>query len=201
MDSPAKSSSDDTTIHASEPDRPSAAVASEVLERIGLDSALSEDQALALLKQEDLTAEALELVSQNPAGMRSRKGRLALAAHPHAPRHISLRLVREFYTFDLVRFALLPVVAADLKRAADELLVSRLASVTLGERISLARRASGIVGAALLPDKERRVWQTALENARLTEAAVVRVVLRSQATPAVIEAVSHHGKWSLRQEV
>ena len=67
--------------------------------------------------------------------MKSRKVRLTLAAHPRAPRRIALRLIRELYNFDLMQFSLMPAVAADLKRLADELLVSRLASIALGERI------------------------------------------------------------------
>jgi hypothetical protein len=100
-----------------------------------------------------------------------------------------------------MRFALLPAVAADIKHAADDLLVSRLASVTLGERISLARRASGIVAEALLLDKEARVWRTALENPRLAEAAIVKTLLRTNSNAAFVEAICHHTKWSVRPEI
>ena len=165
------------------------------------DPALTPDLALALLQRRDLPADAVEPISQNAGVMKSRKVRIAVAAHPRAPRRIALRLVREFYTFDLMQFALKPAVAADLKRAADDLLVTRLASITLGERISLARRASGTVAAALLLDKETRVWQTALENSRLTEAAVARALLHTGASRAFVEAVCHDPKWSLRPEI
>lgn len=162
---------------------------------------LTEDRALALLQRPDLSAESIEELARNTNVMKSRKVRIVLAAHPRAPRHISLHLIRTFYTFDLMQFALRPAVAADLKRAADELLIKRIDSITLGERISLARRASTSVAAALLFDKESRVWQTALENSHLTESAVVRAVLRPNASPAFVEAVCHHPKWSLRYEV
>jgi hypothetical protein len=165
----------------------------------GPDLTLTEDRALALLNNRDLSAGEIEEIVQG--AIKSRKVRLAVAAHPRAPRRIVLRLIREFYTFDLMQFSLMPAAAADLKRAADELLVARLASVSLGERISLARRASTIVATALLLDKEQRVWQTALENQRLTEAAVVRALWRPNATPAFVEAVCHHAKWSLRPEI
>ena len=165
------------------------------------DLALTPDLALALLQRRDLPAEAVEKISQNAGVMKSRKVRVAVAAHPRAPRHIALRLIREFYTFDLMLFALTPPVAADLKRAADDLLLNRLASVTLGERISLARRASAQVAAALLLDKETRVWQTALENSRLTEPAICKALLRADAKSAFVEAVCHHSKWSLRPEI
>jgi len=113
----------------------------------------------------------------------------------------ALRLIRELYTFELMQFALTPAAAADLKRIADELLLTRLTSITLGERISLARRSSTLVAGALLLDKEPQVWQPALENARLTEAAIVKALQRPVATPAFVEAVSHHSKWSVRHEV
>jgi hypothetical protein len=100
-----------------------------------------------------------------------------------------------------MKFALLPAVAADLKRTADELLVARVTSITLGERISLARRSSTLVAAALLLDKEKNVWQTALENPRLTEMAIVKALLRSNASSAFVEAICRHAKWSVRPEI
>ena len=165
------------------------------------DSTLTEDLALALLKRQDLSSETIEQFTKNASVAKSRKVRLAIAAHPHTPRRIALRLIREFYTFDLMQFSLKPVVAADLKHAADQMLVAKISSITLGERISLARRASGSVAAALLLAKEPRVWQTALENPRLTEAALVKALLHLTAAPTFVEAVSHHRKWSVRHEV
>ena len=100
-----------------------------------------------------------------------------------------------------MQFALTPAAAADLRRVADELLVARVGSITLGERISLARRCSEMVARVLLLDKETPVWQAALENPRLTERGVVRALQRASATPALVEAVSHHAKWSPRPEI
>jgi hypothetical protein len=162
---------------------------------------LTADLALAKLQERDLTSEVIEEISQNATVMKSRKVRLAVAAHPRAPRRVALRLIRELYTFDLMQFALLPAVAADLKRVADELLVARLASISLGERISLARRSSGMVAAALLQDKESSVWQAALENPRITEIALVKALQKPGAAPAYVKAICHHAKWSLRPEI
>src|SRR5580658_1178824 len=143
---------------------------------------LSDDLVLALLERRDLPVETLEQLGQNPAALKSRKVCVALAAHPRTPRHMALRLLRHFYTGDLMQFGLRP-------------------SVALGERLMLARRASETVAAALLLDKEPRVAHTALENARLTEAAVTRAVLRPNGGAAFVEAVCHHPKWSLRREI
>lgn len=162
---------------------------------------LTEDLALAELNRRDLAADRIERICQDTGVMKSRKVRLALAAHPSTPRRISLRVIRELYTFELMQFALTPAAAADLRRFADELLVSRLAAITLGERISLARRSSELVAGALLLDKETPVWQAAMENPRLTESAMIKALQRSGAVPSFVEAVSHHAKWSVRPEV
>lgn len=183
----------------SQDSRPS--VSSESLSGAQDPAILNEDLALAELANRDLSTEAIEHISQNSGLMKSRKIRMAMASHPRTPRRIALRLIRELYSFELMRFALLPTAPADLKRVADELLIARLASVTLGERIALSRRCSEKVAGALLLDKETPVWQSALENPRLTESILVRALQRSGGTAAFVDVVSRHTKWSVRSEV
>jgi hypothetical protein len=122
--------------------------------RSAADPLLTEDLALALLKRSDLPPEVLEQLAKNANALKSRKVKIALVSHPHTPRHVSVPLARQFYTFDLMKVALSPVVPADVKVAVDDVLISRLTVVTAGERLTLARRASGRVAAALLLDSE-----------------------------------------------
>src|SRR4030088_2849299 len=122
--------------------------------RTASDPALTEDFALALLKHPDLPPEVIEQLAKNTNALKSRKVKIALASHPHTPRHVSVPLARQFYTFDLMKVALSPTVPADVKVAVDDVLISRLKTVTVGERLTLARRASGRVAAALLVDVE-----------------------------------------------
>jgi hypothetical protein len=172
----------------------------DVLQSAASDPALGEDFALALLKRTDLPSETLEALSKNGA-LKSRKVKLALAQHPRTPRHVSLPMVRHLFTFDLMKIALTPVVPADIKRAADEALVHRLETISTGERLTLARQASGSVAGALLADAESRVMTTALENPRLTEAAVIRALTRGDSPTPFVEAVCRHAKWSVRREI
>src|SRR5229473_7717321 len=190
------------------------------------DTALTEEFALALLKRADLPPEVIEQLAKNTNALKSRKVKIALASHSKTPRHVSVPLARQFYTFDLMKVALSPTVPADVKVAVDDVLISRLKTVTIGERLTLARRASGRVAAALLLDvetvdrkrmdgkivadkivnaktaaRETRVMQTALENPRLTEALVIYSVLRLVASAALVQAVAQHAKWSCRREI
>ncbi|MBZ5549327.1 MAG: hypothetical protein LAO22_15445 [Acidobacteriia bacterium] len=168
---------------------------------VAADPALTEDLAMAFLKRADLPSDVLEHLAKNGNALKLRKVRVALVCHPHTPRHVSVPLARQFYTFDLLKVALSPSVPADVKVAADGLLIARLKTITIGERLSLARRASGRVAGSLLLDGETRVMRTALENPRLTEAFVIQAVLRPQAGAAFIQAVAKHSKWSYRREI
>ncbi|MGH9502027.1 MAG: hypothetical protein ACRD20_04165 [Terriglobales bacterium] len=165
------------------------------------DPALTEDLALALLKQSDLPSQALDRLSRNSGVMKGRKVKLALVEHPRTPRHVSIPLVKHLFTFDLMQVALTPVVPADIKMAAEESLIHRLERLSQGERLSLAHRASGRVAAALLLDPEARVIHAALENSRLTESAVIKTLMRRDSQAAFVGAVCHHSKWSPRREI
>ena len=169
--------------------------------RAAANPALTEDLALSLLKRTDLPVEVLERLTKNSNVLKLRKVKLALASHPHTPRQVSVPLIRQFYTFDLMKIALTPSVPADVKVAADDLMIARLKTITLGERLALARRGSGRIAGAMLLDGDARVMQIALENARLTEMFVIQAVLRPEARAALVQAVAHHPKWSYRREL
>ena len=172
-----------------------------VLAEAASDSQLTEDLALALLKQSDLPSHVIDRLSRNSGVMKSRKVKLALIEHPRTPRHISVPMVRHLFTFDLMQVALTPVVPADIKMAAEEALINRLERLSQGERLSLARRASGRVAAVLLHDSESRVIHAALENSRLTESAVIKALTRRDASATFVGAICRHSKWSARPEI
>lgn len=173
----------------------------EVLIASAGDPALGEELALALLKRADLPAQAIERLSKNSGAVKIRAVKMALIAHPRSPRHISVPLVRTLFSFDLMQVALTPAVAADIKMAAEEALINRLDSVSCGEKLSLAHRASDRVAGALLLDSEERVMKAALENPRLTETQVIRALNHHAAAEILIATVAQNPKWSLRSEV
>jgi hypothetical protein len=173
----------------------------ELLTAAAADPSLTEDLALALVKRSDLPAEALVGLSKNPGVSKQRKVRVGIVQHPKTPRHISVPMLRVLYTFDLMNTALAAVVPADVKRGAENVLFTRLESISSGEKLALARRASGRIAAELLLDKESRVMRAALENARLTEAAVIKALGRRDASGELVNAVCHHAKWSRPRDV
>jgi hypothetical protein len=173
----------------------------EIVNAVASDPRLSEDLALALLERRDLPREALELLFKHKSLARLRKVQVGIVMHPHTPRHISLPTIRHLYAFELMQIALQPVVPADIKHAAEEALIARLETISSGERLTLAKRSSGRVAAALLLDKEERVVQAALANAQMTEAWIVKALKAASGTELLAPAVCGHQKWVHRHEV
>jgi hypothetical protein len=166
-----------------------------------LQAPFTEDLALSLLKQPALRPEILELIAKKSALMKSRKVKLALVGHPKTPRHLLLPFLRHLFTFDLMRVALTPTIPADIKVAAEESLINRLEKLSVGEKLSLARRASGRVAASLLDEPDRRVIDAALQNSRLTETAIIKRISRRKTNRILIDAICNHPKWKLRLEI
>ena len=73
--------------------------------------------------------------------------------------------------------------------------------LTLGERKSLARRPSRDVVERVVADPHPDVIRNVLQNPKLTEADVVRVVSKRPNYEKVLEQIYHHPKWKVRYPV
>jgi hypothetical protein len=173
----------------------------DTLVAVAGDSRLTEDLALAMLKRRDLPAKALEQLNKNGAVVKHRKVRLAIVTHPRTPRHVSVPGIRHLYPFELMQLALLPFVAADVKRVAEETLIAKLETVSSGERYGLAKQSSGRIAAALLLDAEERIMQAALANPQMTEGLIINALRSSDVTEQLVAAVCRHEKWCRRNEI
>jgi hypothetical protein len=173
----------------------------EELKEVAASAQLEEDLALAFLARRDLPQQALEALAKNGHVMKHRRVIAAVVMHPRTPRHVSIPVARHLYTFELMQIALTPAVAADVKLAVDEIIVTRLEAISAGERLALARRASGRVAAALLLDTEERIVEAALASPFMTEAHIVKALLREEAPEHFVALASRHAKWSLRKDI
>jgi hypothetical protein len=163
--------------------------------------ALDETQLCLLLERKNLPREILEEVLRRKPLLKSYRVKRALAFHPRTPRVNGLRLLRDLYLMDLVQVALSPGVSAELKRNAEDQLVSRLPQLPLGQKITLARRGPARVAGALVAEGHAQVISIALDNSSLTEAQILKALSRDKLPAAVIPAIIHHRKWSMRYNV
>src|SRR5205807_8707431 len=175
--------------------------AAEVLIAVASDARLTEDLALAMLNRRDLPREALEEMNRNGSVAKHRTVRLATVMPPRTPRHVSVPTIRHLHAFELMQVGLFPAVPADVKRAAEETLIGRLGTISLGERSVLAKQSSNRVAAALLLDPEERVMKAALLNSQMTDALIVKALRAEQGRQFLVTAVCHHEKWSRRNDI
>lgn len=163
--------------------------------------ALDEPQLCLLLERKDLPGEVLEEIGRRKPLLKSYRVKRALCFHPRGPRLVTLRLIRELYLMDLAQLTLSPAVPAELKRNAEEQLVSRLPQIPLGQKITLARRGPARVAGALLAEGHPQVLSVVLDNPYLTEAQILKALSREKIPAPIVPAIIHHRKWSISYNV
>lgn len=168
----------------------------ESLRELANDPALNDEQAVLLLTRKDLPGELIEELSQRKPLLKSYAVKKALVLHPHTPRLVSLRLLRDLYLMDLVQLTLTPGALAELKRNAESQLLARLPQLPLGQKITLARRGPGRVAGELLGEGHPQVLSIVLDNANLSEAHVLKALSKVKLEPRVVDTVARHPKWS-----
>jgi len=162
---------------------------------------LNERHLTVLLARRDLPRETAAAIAQNKEWMKSYRLKAAAARHPRMPQHLAMAQLKYLYLFDLVGISTTAGVPAQVKRAAEDAILSQKEGIALGERTAMARRCSGRIAAALLGDADRRVVEVALGNPGLTGHAVAAAVVRESAFPHLAEAVERHQRWSVLREV
>jgi len=173
----------------------------EVLEALLRNPFLSEEHLLTLLHRKDIPRELLEGVARNEQWGQSQRVRVVLVEHPRTPRLLALRLLKFLYLFDLVTVSLQPAVPAEVKRLAEDQIINRMEQLALGQQVTLARRGTARVVAALLLEGRGPVIVPGLDNPLLTEGALLGILRRDDLADELVEKIAQHPKWSVRYDV
>ncbi len=168
----------------------------EVLRSLIDNPAFDETHVCLLLERKDLSGLLLEEISKRKTWRAVYRVRLGLAAHPHTPRLIAMRLLRELHLMDLVRISLLPTSSMELRRLADERVLTQLPQLPLGQKLMLARRGSTRIAAGLVAHGPEQVARVALDNSFLTESQLLKTLAKDALPARIVAAVARHDKWS-----
>jgi hypothetical protein len=158
--------------------------------------AFDETHVCLLLERKDLSGLLLEEISKRKTWRANYRVRLGLAAHPHTPRLIAMRLLRELHLMDLVRVSLLPTSGMELRRLADERVLTQLPQLPLGQKLMLARRGSTRIAAGLVAHGPEQVTRVALDNSFLTESQLLKTLAKQSLPARIVAVVANHDKWS-----
>jgi hypothetical protein len=159
---------------------------------------LNEEHLLALLKRRDLNEELLKSIYQLETVKSSHRLQVALVKNPGTPGPVVLALLPHLHLFELVDLCMIPGVTPDQKFAAERAITQRLPTTELGNKMTLARRATTAVVAALLKEGDARVVEICLSSPRLREVAILQFINSASASPETISMVARHQKWKLR---
>lgn len=162
---------------------------------------LTEDEALAILANPYATPQILGTIAQDQRLTGFYAVRLALVAHRQTPLAHAVKLVHYLYWFDLIELSVDVQVPAQVRRAVDTQLVNKVNKLSLGEKISSARRCSHALIKMFLFDPHPKVFEALLMNKRLKEDDLVALASSSRATQEQLQMLAEDGKWSYRYPI
>lgn len=161
-------------------------------------SNLNEEHLLALLKRRDLNEDLLKAVYQLETTKASHRLVVALVKNPNTPGPVVLALLPHFHLFELVDLCLIPGVTPDQKYAAERAILQRLPTTELGNKMTLARRATSTVVGQILKEGETRLVEICLNSPRLREVSILQFINGASSSAETISMVARHPKWKLR---
>lgn len=159
---------------------------------------LNEKHLLALLKRRDLTEDLLKSIYQLDISKDSHRLQLALVKNPGTPGPVALALLPHLHLFELVDLCLVPGVTPDQRFGAERAILQRLPTTELGNKMTLARRATATVVGEILKGGEPRLVEICLSSPRLREVAILQFINGATSSAETISIIARHGKWKLR---
>ena len=176
--------------------------AEEVLNALLDNENLSEQELEVLANRKDLTQEFLCRFGSDKRVLNSYNLKKHLTLNPKMPASISLKFIGQLFTFDILAVMLVPSVPPEIRVAGEEQLCRKLAQLSLGEKLTLAKRVNTerLLG-MLLDDNNREVVAAALTNPFLKESIVCSTVRKSTIKPHLVELLALNSRWSCRYDI
>ena len=159
---------------------------------------LGEEHLLALLKRRDLSEELLKAVYQLEMSRQSHRLQLALVRNPGTPGPVVLPLLPHLHLFELVDLCYFPGITPDQKFAAERAILQRLPTTELGNKLTVARRATATVVGEMLKDGDPRLVEICLTNPHLREVAILQFLNGPAANAETISIIGRQQKWQTR---
>jgi hypothetical protein len=170
----------------------------EVLRNALKNRNLGEEHLLALLKRRDLREELLKAICQLESVRESHRLQLAVVRNPGTPGPVVLAILPHLHLFELVDLCYLPGVTPDQKFAAERAILQRLPTTELGNKMTVARRATAAVVGEILKEGDPPLVEICLASPHLREVAILQFLNGPAATAETISMVARHPRWQMR---
>lgn len=161
-------------------------------------SSLTEEDVLIIANRTNIPSDILQSIARDKRWSESYPVRLALARNPRSPLSVSLTMARFLRIFDLEEITRSHFIPLVFRHKVEAMITERIPAMPLGNKKSLAKKAAGTILLKLLQDKDAEIVQLCLNNPRLTEAHLFKVISRSDTSAETIRMIAGHPNWSIR---
>ncbi|HLO26229.1 MAG TPA: hypothetical protein VK187_08940 [Geobacteraceae bacterium] len=159
---------------------------------------LDDNHLLAVLRRRDLSEDFLKAVSKLEMIAENHTLKVAMAHNPGTPGSLLAAILPSLYLFELVTICYLAGATPDQKVAAERMIIKRLPTTPLGNKLVLARRGTPAVTEALLREGDPRLMEACLSNPHLKESAIYAFINGPSASGETITMVARHPRWKNR---
>jgi len=159
---------------------------------------LSEEDVTIIAKRKNLPSDILETIFKDNRWAESYPVRLALARNPRSPLSVSLTIARYLRIFDLEEITRSHFIPLVFRHKVEMIINERLPTMPLGNKKTLAKKATGGVLLKLLFDTDAEVVKLCLNNPHITEGHLFKVISRSDTREETIRMIAEHPNWSSR---
>ena len=163
--------------------------------------AFDENHLLALLKQRGLSEEIFTAIYLNKHLIESNPVKFALVIHPEIPTHIATTLLPQLNVFELLKICLMPGISPDHRVLAERVIIQRVPTQPLGNKITLARRGTSAIVESLLREGVPPLVEACLDNPHLKEGSVHQFITAATSTAETISMVARSGRWKGRPNI
>ena len=163
--------------------------------------AFDERHLLLLLKQRVVPEEVFNAIYANKQLIESHPVKFALVSHPALPSHIASTLLPQLNIFELLKICLMPGIAPDHRLLAERVIIQRIPTQPLGNKMTLARRGTSAMVESLLREGLPPLVEACLDNPHLKEGSLHQFITGATASAETISMVARSGRWKARPNI
>lgn len=173
----------------------------EVLLAAVRNPAFDEHHLLALMKQRGLPQGVFTTLYANKRLIESSPLKFALVVNPEIPPHIAATLLPQLTIFELLKICLMPGITPDQRVSAERVIIQRIPTQPLGNKMTLARRGTSAIVESLLREGVLPLVEACLDNPHLKEGSVHQFITGPTSTAETISMVARSGRWKGRPNI
>jgi len=175
--------------------------AEDLLLKVLRNPAFDEHHLLALLKHTNLPPAVFTAIHGDKHLIESNQVKLALIINPALPSHIASTLLPQLPIFELLKVCLLPGITPDQRLSAERVIIQRIPTQPLGNKMTLARRGTSAIVESLLREGVPPLVEACLDNPHLKEGSVHQFITGATSTADTISMVARSGRWKGRPNI